>query len=317
MAIIVTSTTDPKAASDASKSVLAEKVVSEEKKSASSEEKSIVEDETVEASDASEDTVDEDKSEAEESQDESESDGEETKEDERPKKKNGFKKRIDKLTQRISAKDQELEYWKAEALKGKSPEKPEPVVEKKPALEGKPKADDFETHEDFVEALTDWKLETKEKERESKAKETQLKTDYQSQSNEFKKKCREFSEANDGFRDAVEDVDDILMSPGLQEIVLSSDSGPALLYELAKNRDEYERINALGPLSAAREIGKIEARLVKKNEKPNEKKTTNAPAPIAPVGSKGGKIKKSIDDPNLSQAEYEKLRREQMKASGA
>ena len=106
----------------------------------------------------------------------------------------------------------------------------------------------------------------------------------------------------------------------VSELFITSEHGPALMYELAKNTKELERISKLSPIQAALEIGKLEAKITSssKSAAPSvEKKATKAPAPIDPVGGKGGSVKKSLSDPNLSQAEYEKLRREQMKAASA
>jgi len=87
---------------------------------------------------------------------------------------------------------------------------------------------------------------------------------------------------------------------------------------LAKDKAEFDRINSLNPIAAAKEFGKIESKISansSEEKKPEPKKITKAPQPIVPVGSKGGSASKSIDDPNISQKEYERLRREQMRSA--
>lgn len=70
-------------------------------------------------------------------------------------------------------------------------------------------------------------------------------------------------------------------SPTVQQLILESEKGPLLQYHFAKNAADLRRINELSPLSAAREIGKIEARL--SLAKPNN--ATRAPPPVnAPKG---------------------------------
>lgn len=271
-----------------------------------------------------------DESETSEALEASENDDAQEKEDSengevKPKpKSNGFKKRIDKLNSRLSAKDQELEYWKKEALKAKEIQEPQVKddVKKETVTDGEPNPDDFETHVAYVKAFTKWELDQRDKDREVKQKEAEAKTAVKTQVETFQSKVQEFKKDKEDFDDVIEAADDIIMSLGVQESILSSDFGPELMYELAKNRDEYERINKLTPLAAAREIGKIEAKLSKsessEEKKPEAKKLTKAPPPMAPVGSKGaGSSKKSIFDPDLPQAEYERLRREQMKANSA
>lgn len=252
--------------------------------------------------------------------DESSDDGEESEQkeddeikDDKPKKKGGFKKRIERFQKQLSAKDQEIEFLRQQISKGLPKDEPKQSI--KTEAEGKPKPSDYETHEEYIDALTDWKIEVKEKEIQTKQRETQAKTEYQKQVDSFQTKVSDFSKTKEDFQEVIEDVDDISMSIAVQESILSSDIGPELMYELAKNRSEYERINSLSPLAAAREIGKIESKLIRESSSKKEIKTTKAPAPLKPIGKSASKITKSIFDPNLSQKEYEELRAKQMKNS--
>jgi hypothetical protein len=56
--------------------------------------------------------------------------------------------------------------------------------------------------------------------------------------------------------------------------------GPDIAYYLGSNPKEAERISRLSALMQAKEIGKIESKLA---DNPPVKKSSNAPAPIAPV----------------------------------
>ena len=66
----------------------------------------------------------------------------------------------------------------------------------------------------------------------------------------------------------------------MAQTIQSSDIGPDMAYYLGSNPKEAERISRLSPLQQAKELGKIEAKLA---DNPPVKKTSNAPAPIAPV----------------------------------
>ncbi|MFC0282410.1 hypothetical protein ACFFJB_02055 [Camelimonas abortus] len=55
-----------------------------------------------------------------------------------------------------------------------------------------------------------------------------------------------------------------------------------LKYHLAKNPADLQRLNAMDPLSAARAIGRLEAKL----SLPTANRTSKAPPPTAPI--KGG-----------------------------
>ena len=45
-------------------------------------------------------------------------------------------------------------------------------------------------------------------------------------------------------------------SIAIQDIILNSENGPALMYELAKNKSDYERINRLNPILQLKRIRK-------------------------------------------------------------
>ncbi|MGZ3770067.1 MAG: hypothetical protein ACXVCP_00355 [Bdellovibrio sp.] len=306
MAIIVTTNESSPAAPETKLAETNSEVNKENSESAHGNEQ----DETAEASEA----LESEESEEQSDESEDEHDEEKSQQDEKPKKKGGFKKRIERFQRKLSVAEQEVAYWKEQALKGNS--KPEPETTKAHAKEesnDEPQEQDFETFKEYQKALIKYELSQEKKESDKKARESQVKSDYQKQVEKFQSKVSEFAKTKDDFEDVISEVDDVPLSHAVQESITSSENGPELMYELAKNKKELMRINALSPILAAREIGKIEARLAKTETKPIPK-TTKAPAPIAPVGSNGSaKPKKSITDPNLTQSEYEQLRREQMK----
>lgn len=235
----------------------------------------------------------------------------------KPRKKNGFQKRIDKLNARVTAFQQETEYWKREALKqSATATQAAPKVDQTPGTaEGKPHIDSFDSHAEYVEALTDWKTEQKLKERDQRLAKSQLEVDQANALKSHSSRVESFKGQHDDFDEMMENLADVPRSPALEQIIVSSENGPALLYELAKNPDEAKRIALMGPLAAAREMGKLEARLSSPAKAKTEvQKVTKAPRPMEPVG-KGGKglVSKSIFDPGLSQREYERLRAEQIK----
>ena len=68
--------------------------------------------------------------------------------------------------------------------------------------------------------------------------------------------------------------------------MLESESGAEILYHLAKQPAELKRIAALSPVSAVREIGKLEAALTKSSSAPENgtPRITGAPKPPPPTG---------------------------------
>lgn len=70
------------------------------------------------------------------------------------------------------------------------------------------------------------------------------------------------------------------ISEPMAEAIADSDDGPALAYHLAKNIEVAARIAQLSPLAAARELGRIEAKLATEREKAKEKpRVSTAPPP--------------------------------------
>jgi len=94
----------------------------------------------------------------------------------------------------------------------------------------------------------------------------------------------DFNERAEAFKAKATDFDTVVLkyvegggkfSDAVRELVTDSDVGPQLTYHLAKNPALANRINALSPLQAAKEIGKLEDAL---SRPPN--RTTKAPPPL-------------------------------------
>jgi hypothetical protein len=87
-------------------------------------------------------------------------------------------------------------------------------------------------------------------------------------------------------RNKYDDFEQVAYNPKLPvtetmaQTIQASEIGPDVIYWLGSNPKEAERIARLNPLLQAREIGRIEAKIA---SNPPAKKTSTAPAPIAPV----------------------------------
>lgn len=288
-----------------------------------SEPKSAPTDKSVEQKEPTESDTEE--TEEAEEQDESENDSEK----EKPKKKGGFQRRIDKLNAakteaQRAAEDarREAEHWKSLAQKS-ADETKAAKVESKADADGEPDPEEFDTHAGYVKAVTKWTVKMEQRAVEEKQNRESLAKDYDDRVKAHHAREKTFSEKTSDYgevmADFFEEAKKSGVNPFIEDTIISSENGPELMYELAKNLEEFKRINALPYGSAAREFGKFEAKLLSKASevKPEPPKLTKAPKPIEPVGSGKGTVAKSIDDPNLSFADYERLRREQMKRRGA
>lgn len=309
MTISIVSTTDSAEAVTAAMGNLAETKPAEEKKEVLPEVEAKPDEthESVEAEAKADDEAVEEKEETEESENDEEL------EESKPKKKGGFQKKLERAEKLRASLEQEKEYWRLEALRTK----PEAKTDVKPDLSSKPKAESFNSHDEYVEALTDWKLEQKLTERDRKQKESKVKDDVESKINQHRARVAEFSKAKDDWDEITEAFNDTKnLTLTVQEAIVNSENGPAMIYELGKDPKELKRICGLSPIQAAMALGKIEARVTKSDSPKKEKLTTKAPAPITPVRAKAQVTQPGYRD-DMSLAEFEKWDRAQSKARRA
>ncbi len=118
-----------------------------------------------------------------------------------------------------------------------------------------------------------------------------------------------FKERAKTVRKTIKDFDEVTKAatvspthPDVIHAILTSDKGPQLAYYLSKNPETVNRINAMPPFAAAREIGKLEASL----SSATPKTVTKAPAPIEPVI--GGTARPVKDPDSMSMTEYKAWR---------
>lgn len=216
--------------------------------------------------------------------------GDDDGEGEHAKKKGGFQRRIDKL----SAEKRELEAKLAALTAGKPTEKgAEPT--KGDAGDGKPQLEKFESYEEYVEALTDWKLERREA---AKAEQAKAEADKQQQA----ELAKSWQARQDAVRAKYDDYDEVVgqeipITGVMQQALLESDHGAELAYWLGSNPKEAERIAKLGPVAAIKALAKIEDSLSGGSEPPAKLKprASSAPEPISPVGARGSVATKDPD----------------------
>jgi hypothetical protein len=132
--------------------------------------------------------------------------------------------------------------------------------------------DQFESPEAYAEALAYQKAEELIAKREAAKQQSAVLESYHDLEEEARSKYDDFEQVAYNPKLPVTNV--------MAETIQSSEIGPELAYYLGSNPKEAERISRMTPLSQAKEIGKIEAKLV---SAPPVKKTTSAPAPISPV----------------------------------
>ena len=205
--------------------------------------------------------------------DEGDDQGGEEKPQEKPKR--SARERINELTKRAHEAEREAQRWR-EAAERKTADPSE-----------KPNPDKFGSYDEYVEALADWKADQRVAE---SFKRRDAERSQAAEARAAEAKAQAWAERQSEFREATPDYDAVIgksavqVAPHVVDALLDSESGPELAYHLAKRPETVKRINALSPLSAARELGRIEATL-SNPAAPQFKPASKAPAPITPARS--------------------------------
>lgn len=165
----------------------------------------------------------------------------------------------------------------AEKLEAMTPKQQQAEQARQP--DGKPRLDQFQNVEDYVEAVAEWKLEQREQVGKKAEAETQQRTIY----NRTEKIYAEAEKLAGFDRDV---FDELPLTTPIAQAIIESDIAPKLMAHLTANPAEAERIAGLSSARQAAEIGKLEARL----SATKEVKASNAPKPISPLGTKNAAV---------------------------
>jgi hypothetical protein len=230
-----------------------------------------------------------------------------------PKPK-GVQKRIDELTRLRHEAQRERDHWRELAMRQQAPAKQEaPQADKPKAL---PKLEDFNYDEAAYQAalITHATQEASRKVREElRAEEAERQKAERAKS--WKTRENEFKAKNPDYEDVVYTAP---ISDAMADLIMESEIGAELAYYLGKNTDEASRIAQLDPVKAARELGRIEAKL----EKPPAAPVAPRPPPVSKAPPPPPRIEAtesaapiradSPDSDKLSDAEWMRLRNKQV-----
>lgn len=236
-----------------------------------------------------------------ESKDQEQEEGEE-----KPSKgKGGFQRKIDRLTREKYEREARIEALERQLAERSAGKAAEPETKQTPA--GKPDADSFTSYDEYLVALTDWRVAVREAQREERDAKVRAETEQREKAVTWRQRVDSFASEHADFHDVVSDSD-VEISVVLQEAIATSEHGPAVAYHLARHPEEARRITALSPVAQVRELGKLEARFEKAPETPKTR-ATQAPKPPTPV-SGAAKAAPRIDG-DIPYEVYEQLRKAQ------
>ena len=135
-----------------------------------------------------------------------------------------------------------------------------------------PPIEQFASPDDYADALAERKAEELLARREQARAQSEIIESYHEREEEARNKYDDFEQVAYNSK--------LPITEAMAQTIQSSDVGPDMAYYLGSNPKEADRISRLSPLQQAKELGKIEAKLA---DNPVVKKTSSAPAPIAPV----------------------------------
>jgi hypothetical protein len=153
-----------------------------------------------------------------------------------------------------------------------APQQSNPQV---PVDDGKPTRAQFASDEQFVDALTDWKLEQRDRA-------VQQQRQHQAAQETVSKTERLYADAEKEPGFDRDEFDALPLTPAIVQALLDSDVATRLMAHMAANPEEVARIAKLSPVRQAAEIGKLEAKLPAQTAQ-----RSKAPPPIEPVGRRG------------------------------
>lgn len=158
-----------------------------------------------------------------------------------------------------------------------------PEVERQVVEDKAPERDDYTDYESYLEAKAIHVASRA-------ANEARIEAEHSSrtkrESEERRKVFEDFREKTQekypDLEDRMEEISEIVMPPGMGQAIAESPLGPDILDYFTKNPKECERISALSPYSALRELGRLETKLESKPEP--KKQASKAPVPLKPGG---------------------------------
>ncbi|MGE5621429.1 MAG: hypothetical protein ACM3VY_00230 [Candidatus Bathyarchaeota archaeon] len=232
-----------------------------------------------------------------------------------------IQKRFDELTRQREDAKAEADYWRRLATGQQQPAGQQPTQQTPaPADDPEPVPEQFNDLKDYAKALAEWTADRKVKEALADQRNQEAQQQAQKQQQDT---AKAWSDRQESVRNELPDYDEVLVAsdialPGhVMQAIVESDVGPKIAYHLAKNPAEAEKLLAMTPTAALKEIGRIEGRLSASAtssttaqpaaSKPVE--TSKAPAPISPVsGSSSAEVK---DPEKMSFEEWKEYRQKQ------
>lgn len=218
--------------------------------------------------------------------------------------KSKVQKRIDELTHARHQAEREAARWRS-------------IAEGRQAPPAAPSRSDFATDEDFQAAMIDHRVDVRA---QKVAADTAQQTAQQYQQDAeravddtYNQRVQAAAARMPDFVDVVGKAD-IKITADMLQALKESEHGPDIVYQLAKNPEEAQRLASMSTRQLDREIGRMEAALAAKSATAAPPaapaaRTTNAPPPAKPGAPAAAPA--NTDPANMNQEQYEAWRKAQ------
>ena len=224
---------------------------------------------------------------------------------ETPPKRDRYQSRIDRLTWERLQAEQRASQLEAELATLRAQPAP---AETSP---DKPRVDQFETYEAFIEATALWAASQAEQKARQSVAALEARVEADQAARARAEQAAVYQDRVEAARSVLPDFDtivnqDLPISQPMRDEILSNPLGPQLAYWLGSHPEECERLSSLPPRAVLIELGKVLAQVdrVPPGSRPSAAPRTQAPPPIRPVG--GGATVATVP---LDQADFQTYKR--------
>ena len=251
----------------------------------------------------------------EEAEEQSGQESDEIKATEEKKSNPKLEKRFSELTkQREEArKEAQREREQRESLENRLKELEERATPRPVEIQEnvKPQPHQFNDAFEYAEALAEWSTEQALINRDKQEAERRAQEERNKVLDGWNKRLNDAKAELPDFDDMVASSD-VVVNDHIRDAILESDVGPQILYHLAENPELADKLNSGSPISALRQIGRLEAQFERKEAPVAESKPSvarsKAPAPINPIKTGSGVVDVGVDSNGEFHGTYQQWR---------
>ena len=165
--------------------------------------------------------------------------------------------------------------------------------------DSKPRPEQFKDAFEYAEALAEYTANLK-------IQQMKQETEREKFVQTWAEKVKAVKDELPDFEEMVASASDVVVPDHVRDAIMDSENGAKLLYHLAENPEVAEKIAKMPPISALREIGKIEARF---ETKPQETIApvvkSKAPEPIRPIRASKGAVDVPMSSDGVWEGSYQ------------